>query len=130
MTLVDINGPGFNYVVKYKRVKDLKWMKTLVGRTEEEFRIPNAGTNKLWYFTLQSNNSEGLGPVCLKSSSYSGQASKFVYATSTEDCWYIEISDKTKCINASCIIAPVFKIARPYAKMTSRLKCQIDALNY
>ena len=77
MSAIDFNGPGFNYVVRYKRPSDSTWTKTVVYRTDEQFTIPNAGTNQLWYFTLQTNNSEGLGPMCLENSSYSGQSSKF-----------------------------------------------------
>lgn len=77
MSTVDFNGPGFNYVLKYKRSTDQTWRKTIVDRVNEEFKIPNAGTDQLWYFTLQTNNSEGLGPMCLNNSSYSGQSSKY-----------------------------------------------------
>ena len=78
MTAVDFNGPGFNYVVKYKRHTDSTWKKTLLNRTEEQFTISDAGTNQLWYFTLQTNNSEGLGPKCLENSTRSRQSSKFI----------------------------------------------------
>ena len=78
MTVIDFNGPGFNYVVKYKHSTDSTWTKTVLDRIKEKFTIPNAETNQLWYFTLQANNSEGLGPMCLENSTHTGQSSKFM----------------------------------------------------
>lgn len=78
MTAIDFNGPGFSYVVKYKHSTDSTWKRAVLGRIEEQFTIPNTGTNQLWYFTLQANNSEGLGPMCLENSTYSKQSSKFM----------------------------------------------------
>jgi hypothetical protein len=88
MAEIDFNGPGFNYVVKYKRPSDSTWTKTVLDRNEEQFTIPNAGTNQLWHFTLQTNNSEGLGPMCLESSSYSGQSSKFRNTVAINTFWH------------------------------------------
>ncbi|XP_028404873.1 contactin-3-like [Dendronephthya gigantea] len=67
MTDIDFNGPGFNYVVKYKRRNDSRWNHTVVKRSENKFTLPNVPASQTLVFMLQANNSQGLGPSCLES---------------------------------------------------------------
>ena len=73
MELVDLNGPGFNYTLKYRRSDEQTWKKVVIARTESQFTILNAGVNKLWYFKIRTSNNVGLGPTCLENSSWSNR---------------------------------------------------------
>ncbi|XP_046852723.1 contactin-4-like isoform X3 [Xenia sp. Carnegie-2017] len=74
MNVSDYNGPGFNFIVKYKRPQDSSWSTKVLEKTADQITILSKQVKQLWNFSLQTNNSEGLGPVCLENSSFSGQS--------------------------------------------------------
>lgn len=77
MTVMDYNGPGFTYHLKYRPFNASTWHQVVLGGAEDKFTVSNAGINQLWYFKIRANNSEGFGPICPENNSSSGQPSKY-----------------------------------------------------
>ncbi|CAB3990725.1 contactin-4-like isoform X1 [Paramuricea clavata] len=80
------NGPGFGYIVRYKKQSSASWNeKTIPYGNEPMFTIANTSASELWDVQIQSYNDEGTGPQCPVVQAQSGKEAEIMFRIRPEN---------------------------------------------